>query len=499
MPLTIKPISGITAISYAANWGYYPALGYYYIWIAETDLIFPDDATFACEYSCRGFINTLKSVEVPKAHDCENLQLEGDLYDMRFIPGWKYIQPECAPADCRTLAFPAGGGSYRAVHTLVHWGESTYVTLVDDQGFRHCVCTVTDLNGCWCTFKWSIGPGVYEGDYPIHFTICQRLYVGSTLYHRATLVSKTVKYYPFTYATVENILIPWVISQFSAIEWSSLTKRANYYVSFSATAPPIDVALVKEFYTTSEHEWLTALDLFSQQSVKFGELHYQALSKIDLLDINGLAYLSDLRKVISGIRDVLSTLRGDISPKALSDLYLSYKYGLRLTAKDTAEIAQSVKSVRKSGVSATANLSIDGTEIEVTTTIRYKPLDTVFEDIYNFLRRWDLLISAENVWDLIPFSFVVDWLYDVGEITERLDILDLVSHVNIDAVYDSYIANVQSPASRFMDGITGIISMRRYYRKCHLDASFPLIVTNEPSLTSHWLEGLALIIQKLPG
>lgn len=35
--------------------------------------------------------------------------------------------------------------------------------------------------------------------------------------------------------------------------------------------------------------------------------------------------------------------------------------------------------------------------------------------------KWDLWPTLGNSWDLIPFSFVVDWFVDVESILERID------------------------------------------------------------------------------
>lgn len=46
-----------------------------------------------------------------------------------------------------------------------------------------------------------------------------------------------------------------------------------------------------------------------------------------------------------------------------------------------------------------------------------KGLDNAIRQLYN----WDLALSLDNVWDLIPYSFVVDWFVPLGDYLSQID------------------------------------------------------------------------------
>lgn len=62
--------------------------------------------------------------------------------------------------------------------------------------------------------------------------------------------------------------------------------------------------------------------------------------------------------------------------------------------------------------------------------------DNIPESLMRFyaaLDHWGVNLSISDVWELIPFSFVVDWVWNVGSIVQRLDLTNLPIQV---VVYD---------------------------------------------------------------
>jgi hypothetical protein len=51
--------------------------------------------------------------------------------------------------------------------------------------------------------------------------------------------------------------------------------------------------------------------------------------------------------------------------------------------------------------------------------------------------RFGINVSPSDWWEVVPFSFVVDWFYDVGRLLERLDFTNLPSKIVIHDFCDS--------------------------------------------------------------
>jgi hypothetical protein len=69
---------------------------------------------------------------------------------------------------------------------------------------------------------------------------------------------------------------------------------------------------------------------------------------------------------------------------------------------------------------------------------RVGPIVTILDK----LRRLDLVVSRENLWDFIPYSFVVDWFIPIGETLSHLDL-----RTDID-LFGAKVAILSSKATR---------------------------------------------------
>lgn len=231
----------------------------------------------------------------------------------------------------------------------------------------------------------------------------------------------------------------------------------------------------------------------------WGELNYRALADIDAFSSNGIAYLSDMAKFVDTVKDSLALLKGKVDPKALSSAYLSVKYGWLNTIRDTGELLNALnpRSRRKRSTTAVSLADVPFGTQRNQVTIYYDPRDQVFDDLYETLRYFDLLPSGENLWDLVPMSFVVDWFVSIGPILGRIDIADRIQHLALKYGFRTTKTVQDFPASVVAPGTTGHVNVTRYVRSLSRDFDFPLFVTKDPSYMNHVVEGSALIIQRL--
>lgn len=175
---------------------------------------------------------------------------------------------------------------------------------------------------------------------------------------------------------------------------------------------------------TSVHEW--------------NSLGNEAIDNMASFSSNALAYAADLRKVGDSIKTLIELAENPTDPKAWASLWLSSRFGDKLTARDTRELMNAISAATRELANAQffqTSHSRDLNPIENiprsiwTSGIRYNwykvyywPRDYVpIMKKVRELMEWDAWPSLENTWDMIPLSFVVDWLFNVSELLASID------------------------------------------------------------------------------
>ena len=187
-----------------------------------------------------------------------------------------------------------------------------------------------------------------------------------------------------------------------------------------------------------------------------------ALNGLRLLQIDSIAYLRDLGDLSRALSIFKEIKRHPLSKKTWADTFLTYRYGLRLFANDTLSIAKAInKEVNRAtepfqtarGMRKRSVPMSFGNPIEQTMRVK------VYADNYSLTdmsliaaaRSIDLYPSLSNLWDLIPYSFVVDWFLPAGEIPGKLDAYSDVQDLHT----RSCVASVKSTK---LDHISGAFS-----------------------------------------
>lgn len=200
-----------------------------------------------------------------------------------------------------------------------------------------------------------------------------------------------------------------------------------------------------------------------------------ALTGLRLLHINSIAYLRDsveLRRSLSVFRQLK---KHPLSKKTWANLWLTYRYGLRLYALDTISIAQAIKKEishaddRFQSARAVYNGTVPalfGNPIEVTCRAKvYADKYSVGEmGLYEAIRSLDFVPSLANSWDLIPYSFVIDWFLPIGNILSRFDAIS-----DVDTLHTrSCVASVKHVKQDHISGLfrcSGDVKHTCYQRK----------------------------------
>ena len=215
-------------------------------------------------------------------------------------------------------------------------------------------------------------------------------------------------------------------------------------------------------------------------SEHLGDLCQRAVDNIHYTDINTMAYLKDLKDFASELQSIARLVKNPLNPKSWASLFLNFQYGSRLTISDTFKLingvircARDVRRLRKkSWRSSRARmrsvvthpiLGCVGTRL-TNYKVYYKPYDSGIMSYVHKLANWDLLPTSANLWDFIPFSFVVDWFVDIGGLLESIDSAAMASSLDVVGVLystkDTYVISADLP------GQQAFSSEYTVYRRC---------------------------------
>lgn len=242
-------------------------------------------------------------------------------------------------------------------------------------------------------------------------------------------------------------------------------------------------------------------------NINWGQISADIGDKIIPNHINALTLLPDILSApssIKGLYDCFETLLTGTKRKrikAIADTFLSTKYGVRLTYADLQSFSNSILGSKapKSKTSATADVSVLVAYSRFSGTARcscnYEPLE-----IYQFYDRLDqmnLSIHAIDLWDMIPYSFVVDWFLPIGDYLEKYDKERTLERYHVSNIWHTISLREVDPSRYDGDGFSLTTSSKIFIRKGvpYLTPMSPGSFT--PTFQKHVAEGSALVIQRL--
>lgn len=134
---------------------------------------------------------------------------------------------------------------------------------------------------------------------------------------------------------------------------------------------------------------------------------------------NVLEWASTFKNLASGKIDSIGKIK---------DIWLGYRYSYSTTKLDIQEYAAFT-----SRLAALANMPLftiyGEAERDGIRCIAQFDLDTaqfIPDDAKSFLKAYGFKLNAVNAWDMIPYSFVVDWFLHVGDILQKFEDADMM-------------------------------------------------------------------------
>jgi hypothetical protein len=243
----------------------------------------------------------------------------------------------------------------------------------------------------------------------------------------------------------------------------------------------------------------------SLPDISYGDLAMEASAKVNRNHVNMIAFLKDLRKP----KEMIPKLLNLNKLKTHAGNFLAINYGILPTLSDLQAIWEAYKRILpyidKNGFktynavrSSSLSQGVHTLTLEQRIKIAIEDEDSEFVALGNKVDSMGFALTLENVWDLIPYSFVVDWFINVGGFLERVDSRMRLLFQNIryatmsrkETMVTSFTPSKEFPYS-------GTLSTVHYQRwtddHCPVP---PLFSQNTPTVSDHWLEASALIIQR---
>jgi hypothetical protein len=273
--------------------------------------------------------------------------------------------------------------------------------------------------------------------------------------------------------------------------------------------------------------------------VSFGDLVQSGVESVKTTDINTMAYVKDILDLpslgkslfqggvklwdtVDDLKHRLNLSKDDIKSflKPVSGLYLSNHYGTKLTASDTAEIVENSTKQKShyatQTVGASQEFSVEHpyfgsvqmsrpltARINCFTDQQLDVVDSVadaqaqlFSNIARAGYETDVLPTFENLWDLVPWSFVVDWFVPIGEGLSKLEDKHYAQTLRPRIVFLTQTADFEINYISLGGNWSGHLTYHVYDRTCSpVFPQVPMHVDHpKGSFSNHWLEAAALLI-----
>lgn len=259
------------------------------------------------------------------------------------------------------------------------------------------------------------------------------------------------------------------------------------------------------------------VDTFVQTSVEnssfplelehYGDLAMEAARKVNATNVNVLALLRDLRNPL----EMIPKLKNLYKLKNVADDFLTIDYGLLPTVSDLQDIFGAFQRLKpyldRYGFATYNACHQDSTTIglidyslEQRIKLAIGNEDSTLISILNKIDSIGVAPTFENIWDLIPFSFVIDWFIDIGDFLERVDTRLRLLRWDIKYATLSYkqcrsTVIKPSPVCPIFGTVESVSYKRWTLGQCPTP---PLsFQDNSQDLSTHWLEGGALLAQRL--
>lgn len=190
---------------------------------------------------------------------------------------------------------------------------------------------------------------------------------------------------------------------------------------------PSDVTMPKRLsfdFKPGEEEWIDGASINGwpmsrRVLISCDEAYLEAATSLPQ------CYNNTIANVLEIAESIVALCHGDIKGiSGISDLWLKYRYAYCTTRADVIEYAGITQ--RLCAIASQTAVSSYGAvrfadNYRVRCTFSVNCSDILPKDTQSFLSKYGMDLSLSKVWDMIPYSFVVDWFFHVGDFLQRLE------------------------------------------------------------------------------
>lgn len=292
------------------------------------------------------------------------------------------------------------------------------------------------------------------------------------------------------------------VDELITIEGSLTTySRSSYMLQYPVKyqdVDPCDLNLVEQ--------WISKclVSLVPIDGYDYGELAYDALKSADENSVNMLEFISDLRHP----SELIPKLKKLSMLKDASNLILQHDFGWLPTISDLKELFGLItkhgpffdkkgnRCLTAAHFSRVSNGNGFVSSITQRIKIAVKEEEDILSSLYQQTKSMGFFPTLNNLWDLVPYSFVIDWFIDVGDFLERIDNRFFLATMDVQYVTMSFTEETQFVLPSSLMPFTGTVTQRYYHRWVSDQCPVPPLSLNVKQDFSHWVDAAALIYQR---
>lgn len=203
--------------------------------------------------------------------------------------------------------------------------------------------------------------------------------------------------------------------------------------------------------------WAAEYNILKNGSAaRFANAYSDAVQNLSLSDVNTLANIMESADALVSLASMLRAvfkkdfgkliraIKDSLDPR---DLWLKYRYAY-LTSKSDVESYK--KTLQRLGDLASLGQTITSTGFFSDETGSYKveiKVDTstiIPTDTVSFLTAIGVEPNAQNLWDLIPYSFIVDWFLHISDLLEWCDNWGSAINLEVKGCWFTYMSGYDS-------------------------------------------------------
>lgn len=150
----------------------------------------------------------------------------------------------------------------------------------------------------------------------------------------------------------------------------------------------------------------------------FGSALQNAVENLPQSTTNLAANILETSELLVNVFKGVSNL-----PKTASDAWLAYRYMYSTTKADLEEyvaLTQRLTNLLSDDNLVSWGLFVDGPYI-FTCELILEAQSLIPHSFVDWLKKYGLELNLTNMWDMVPYSFVVDWFLGISDILQRLD------------------------------------------------------------------------------